>query len=78
MSKIVFSRGQNEKILTNIIDGNKDRETKQVYTNNRQFFPKFVPRFTKYLVISDSTYKFVKQGNISSETATHMPFGNHK
>ena len=28
-------------------------------------------RFTKHLVISDSTYKFVKQGDISNETAIH-------
>ena len=58
-------------MLTKIIDGNKDKETKQVYANNRQFFPKFVPRFTKHLVISDSTYKFVKQGDISNKTAIH-------
>ena len=32
---------------------------------------KFVPRFTKHLVISDSTYKFIKQGDISNETAIH-------
>ena len=64
-------RGQNEKKLTKIIDGNKDKETKQVYANNRQFFPKFVPQFTKHIVISDSTYKFVKQGDISNETAIH-------
>ena len=70
MSEIVFLRGQNEKKLK-IIDGNKDKETKQVYANNRQFFPKFVPRFTKHLVISDSTYKLVKQGDVSNETAIH-------
>ena len=71
MSEIVFLRGQNEKMLTKNIDGNKDKETKQVYANSRQFFWKFVPRFTKHLVISDSTYKFVKQGDISNETETH-------
>ena len=71
MSELVFLRGQNEKMLTKIIDGNKDKETKQVNANNRQFFPKFVPQFTKHLVISDSTYKFVKQGDISNETAIH-------
>ena len=58
-------------MLTKIIDGNKDKETKQIHANNRQFFPKFVPRFTKHLVMSDSTYKFVKQGDISNETAIH-------
>ena len=56
-------------MLTKFIDDNKDKETKQVYANNRQFFPKFVPGFTKHLVISDNTYKFVKQGDISNETA---------
>ena len=61
-----------------MIDGCKDKEFQQVYADNRQFFPKFVPRFTKDLVISDSTYKFVKQGDISSETAIHIPFGNDK
>ena len=34
-------------------------------------FPKFAPQFTKHLVISDSTYKFVKQGDITNETAIH-------
>ena len=58
-------------MLTKIFDCNKKKETKQVYANNRQFFPKFVPQFTKHLVISDSTYKFVKQGDISNETAKH-------
>ena len=71
ISEIVFLRGQNAKMLTKFIDGNKDKETIQVYANNRQFFPKFVPGFTKHLVISDSTYKFVKQGDISNETAIH-------
>ena len=71
MSEIVFVRGQNEKMLTKNIDGNKDKETKKFYANNRQFFPKFVPRFTKHLVISDSTYKFAKQGDINNETAIH-------
>ena len=58
-----------KKLLTKIIDGNKDKETEQFYANNRQFFRKFLPQFTKHLVISDSTSKFVKQGNKSSETA---------
>ena len=52
-------------------DGNKDKEAKQVNANNRQFLPKFVPRFTNLLVISDSTYEFDKKGNISCETAIH-------
>ena len=60
MSEIVFLRGQNVKTLTNIIDSNKNTESKQFYANNRQFFPKFVPQYTKHLVISDNTYKFVK------------------
>ena len=58
-------------MLTKIIDGNKDKETKQDYANKSQFFPKFVPRLSKHLVISDSTYKFVKQGDISDENAIH-------
>ena len=58
-------------MLTKIMDGNKDKETKQVHANNGQFFPKFLPRFSKHLVISDSTYTFVNQGDVSSETAIH-------
>ena len=55
MSEIVFFlKGQNEKMLTKIIDGNKDKEIKQVFAKNRQFFMKFVPRYTKYFVISES------------------------
>ena len=66
-----FLRGQNEKMLTKIFNGYKDKETQQEYANNRQFFQKILSQFTKHFVISDSTYKFVKQDDKISETAIH-------
>ena len=38
---------------------------------NRHFYPKFVPRFTKQLIISDSSYKLVRQNDISNDAAIH-------
>ena len=40
-------------------------------TVNRHFYPKFVPRFTKQLIISDSLYKLVRQNDISNDAAIH-------
>ena len=70
-SVIIHLRAQNDKILTKIIDGIDDNERKASESASKKFFPKFVPRFAKNLVISDSTYKIVKQSDISSETAIH-------
>ena len=35
-----------------MIDGKKDRETKRSYVNNREFFPKIVPRFINVRFLS--------------------------
>ena len=70
-SEIIHLRAQNDKMLTKIIDGIVDNERKASESASKKFFPKFVPRFAKNLVISDSTFKFVKQSDISSETAIH-------
>ena len=64
-------RARNEKMLTKIIDGIDDNERKATESASKKFFPKIVPRFAKNLLISDSTFKFVKQSDISSETAIH-------
>ena len=56
-------------MLTKIIDGVNDNERKASERASKKFFPKFVPVFAKNLVISDSTFKFVKQSDLSSATA---------
>ena len=40
-------------------------------TVNRHFYPKFVPRFTKQLIITDSSYKLVRHNCISNDAAIH-------
>ena len=52
-------------------NGIDDNERKASESASKKFLPKFLPRFAKNLVISESTFKFVKQSDISSETATH-------
>ena len=42
-------------------------------TVNRQFYPKFVPRFTKHLIISDSSYRLVRQIDISNAAIHSYP-----
>ena len=70
-SELIYLRAQNDKMLTKIIDCIVDNERKASESASKKFFPKFVPRFAKNLVISDSTFKFVKQSDISNETAIH-------
>ena len=69
--EIIHLRAQNAKMLTKIIDGIDDNERKASESASKKFFPKFVPRFAKNLVISNSTFKTVKQSDINSETAIH-------
>ena len=40
-------------------------------TANKKFYTKFVARFTNQLLISDSTYKLVRQNDIGKEPAIH-------
>ena len=70
-SEIIHLRAQNGKRLTEKIHGINDNERKASEGASKKFFPKFVFRFAKNLVISDSTFNFVKQSDISSETAMH-------
>ena len=70
-SEIIYLRAQNDKVLTKIIDGIVDNERKASESASKKFFPNFVSRFAKNLVISDSTFKFVKQSDISNETAIY-------
>ena len=60
-SEIIHLRAHNDKMLTKNIDGIGDNERKASESSSKKFFPKFVPRFAKNLVICDSTFKFVKQ-----------------
>ena len=73
-SEIQYLLSQKDKLISKIIkiktpDINVATPTvkKQFYN----FYTKFLPRFTKQLLISDSTYKLVNQNDISNEAAIH-------
>lgn len=69
-SEIEYLRTQNNMMLTNILEKDKI-QVQAVNKKERQFYPKFVPKFSKHLVISDSTYKLVQQNDITHDTAIH-------
>ena len=68
---MIHLRAQNDTMMTKIIDDINDNERKASESSSKNFSPKFGPRFAKNLVISYSTFKFVKQSNIRSETAIY-------
>ena len=65
-----FLRQQNNKMVDNLIDKVKEKTPNPNQDNNKVqqhqqqtkiFYPKFIPRSTKTLILSDSTYKKYKQ-----------------
>ena len=70
-SEIQFLRSQNDKLISNLISEKTAEKDVVKSTVNRHFYPKFVPRFTKQLIISDSSYKLVRQDDISNDAAIH-------
>ena len=62
-------RSQDDKLISNLISEKTVDVVKS--TVNRHFHPKFAPRFTKQLIISDSSYKQVRQNDISNDAAIH-------
>ena len=65
-----FLRQQKNKMLDNLIDKVNEKTSNQIHDNNKVhqhqqqtkiFYPKFIPRSTKTLIPSDSTYKKYKQ-----------------
>ena len=68
-SEIQFLRSQNNKLISNLISEETAEKDVVKSTVNRHFYPKFVSRFTKQLIISDSSYKLVRQKDISNDAA---------
>ena len=70
-SEFQFLRSQNDKLTSNLIREKTVEKDVVKSTVNRHFYPKFVPRFTKQLIISDSLYKLVQKNDISNDAAIH-------
>ena len=70
-SEIHFLRSQDDQLISNLISEKTVEEDVVKSSVNRHFYPKFVPRFTKQLIISDSSYKLVRQNDISNDAAIH-------
>ena len=58
-TEIQFLRSLNNKLISNLNREKTAEKDVVKSTVNRHFYPKFVPRFTKLLIISDSSYKLV-------------------
>ena len=65
-----FLRQQNNKMVDNLIDKVNEKTSNQIHDNNKVqqhqqqtkiIYPKFIPRSTKTLIFSDSTYKKYQQ-----------------
>ena len=70
-SEIQFLRSQNDKLISKLISEKTVEKDVVKSTVNRHFYSRFVPRFTKQLIISDSSYKLVGQNDISNDAAIH-------
>ena len=75
-----FLRQQNNKMVNNLIDKLNEKTSNQIHDDNKVqqhqrqtkiFYPKFIPRSTKTLILSDSTYKKVQSKDLCPSTAIH-------
>ena len=66
-------RSQNDKLISYLISEKTVEKDVVKSTVNRHFYPKFVPRFTKQFIISDSSYKLVRQIDISKDAIHSYP-----
>ena len=73
-----FLRQPNNKMVDNLIGKVNEKTSNQIHDNNKVqqlqqqseiFYPKFIPRSTKTLILSDSTYKKVQAKDLSPSTA---------
>ena len=77
-SEIQFLRSQNDKLTSHLISEKTAEKDVVKSTVNRQFYPKTVPRFTKQLIISDSSYKLVRQNDTSRCCHSFLPIFDNK
>ena len=75
-----FLLQQNNKMVDILIDKVNEKTSNQIHDNNKVqhhqqqtniFYPKFIPRSTKTLILSDSTYKKVQAKDLSPSIAIH-------
>ena len=56
-SEVGYLRDKNSSLLENLMGHNIQNSTNFLEPSEPKFFPKFINRNTKHLIISDSTYK---------------------
>ena len=69
--EIHFLRSQIDKLISSLYRERTVEKDVVKSTVNHHFYPKFVPRFTKQLIISDNSYKLVRQSDITNDAAIH-------
>ena len=70
-SEVGYLRDQNSSLLENLKGHNIQNSTIFLEPSEPKFFPKFINRNTNHLIISDSTYKKIRQSDISYDTGIH-------
>ena len=60
---VKFLREQTDKLLTNVLQQKNTNATQIPTVQQRQFYPKMVPHYSKQLIISDSSYKMVRNSD---------------
>ena len=70
-SEVEYLRHQNSSLLENLMGHNIQSSTNFLEPSEPKFFPKFINRNTNHLKISDSTYKKIRQSDISYDTGIH-------
>ena len=68
---VKFLREQTDKLLTNVLQQKNTNATQIPTVQQRQFYPKMVPHYSKQLIISDSSYKMVRNSDISFSATVH-------
>ena len=66
--EVEYLRDQNSSQLENLMGHNIQNSTNFFEPSLPKFFPKFINRNTNHLIISDSTYKKIRQSDISYYT----------
>ena len=64
-SEVGYLRDQYSSLLENLMGHNIQNSTNFLEPSEQKFFPKFIKRNTNHPIISDSTYKKIRQSEIS-------------
>ena len=69
---VEYFKEQTSKVIDNLLEKqDNSRLLKNIETPDKKYYPKVIPRFTKQLLISESTYRKINQQVILQQTAIH-------